>query len=109
MTDLKKLAERIKAAIDRITSGHGEMRIPAEQTDPDLVLMDCQNAIYALQEEVAMLLEENIKLRRLATVREVLMEEYKRRLQQRTGDVAGGPALNRSEAERAAIQEESNA
>ena len=52
MTDLKNLAERIDEAIRRITSGDAPMRIPAEQTDPDLVLRDCQNAIHALQQEV---------------------------------------------------------
>ena len=36
------LHERIDAAIKRITSGHGAMRIPAEDTDPDLVLMECR-------------------------------------------------------------------
>jgi hypothetical protein len=39
------IEERIDAAISRITSGHGGMRIPAEETDPDLVLADCKVAL----------------------------------------------------------------
>lgn len=35
------IEERIKAAITRITSGQCSMRVPAEETDPDLVLDDC--------------------------------------------------------------------
>lgn len=42
------LAERIEAAIGRIASGHGAMRIPPEATDPDIVLADCQEALAAL-------------------------------------------------------------
>ncbi|PPU60822.1 hypothetical protein XcodCFBP4690_17225 [Xanthomonas codiaei] len=38
--DLAAMRPRIEAAIRRITSGHGCMRIPAEETDPDLVLAD---------------------------------------------------------------------
>ncbi|QJI53007.1 hypothetical protein XccvBFoX4_gp53c [Xanthomonas phage FoX4] len=36
---------RIVAAIERIASGHGCMRIPAEPNDPDLVLSDILNII----------------------------------------------------------------
>jgi hypothetical protein len=49
------LNERIDAAIKRITSGHGAMRIPAEDTDPDLVLMECRDEIAALRARVAYL------------------------------------------------------
>lgn len=43
------LADRIAVAIRRITSGHGAMRIPAEDTDPDLVLSECQARIEELE------------------------------------------------------------
>lgn len=33
--------ERITAAIERITAWHSPMRIPADMTDPDIVLSDC--------------------------------------------------------------------
>lgn len=39
------LPERIAAAISRITNGNGNMRIPAEATDPDLVLAECAAAL----------------------------------------------------------------
>lgn len=39
------LAARIKAAMQRVTSGRGQMRIPPEATDPDIVLGDCMMAL----------------------------------------------------------------
>lgn len=39
------VAHRIPAALKRITDGHGLMRVPAEDTDPDLVLADCKIAL----------------------------------------------------------------
>lgn len=42
-----ELKERIEAAIDRVTSGHGMMRVPVDQTDPDVVLCDCLTALAA--------------------------------------------------------------
>lgn len=46
MNDIEK---RIAAAIERITSGHASMRVPAEETDPDLVLADCLAEIRRLR------------------------------------------------------------
>lgn len=46
MNDIEK---RIAAAIERITSGHASMRVPAEDTDPDLVLADCRAEIRLLR------------------------------------------------------------
>lgn len=43
------ILERIDAAIERITSGHAPMRVPAEETDPDLVLSDCREQISELR------------------------------------------------------------
>lgn len=43
------LNERIEAAIKRITTGHAAMRVPAEATDPDLVLSDCAARIADLE------------------------------------------------------------
>lgn len=45
------LDEKITAAIRRITSGSGLMRIPAEETDPDLVLGACRARIAELEAE----------------------------------------------------------
>lgn len=42
---VEELLRRIDAAIERVTSGRGEMRIPADPTDPDLVLADAGNWI----------------------------------------------------------------
>lgn len=39
--DVKGFRERITAAMERITAGHSPMRIPADMTDPDIVLSDC--------------------------------------------------------------------
>jgi len=43
------LLGRIEAAIRRVTHGDAAMRIPAEATDPDLVLRDCKNRIAELE------------------------------------------------------------
>lgn len=40
---------RIEEAIKRITSGQGEMRIPCDPTDPDIVLMHCRAEINNLR------------------------------------------------------------
>lgn len=49
----QKLRERIDAAIKRITSGSAPMRVPADQTDPDLVLADAKTALEAQAAEIA--------------------------------------------------------
>lgn len=49
----QKLRERIDAAIKRITSGSAPMRIPADQTDPDLVLADAKIALDAQAAQLA--------------------------------------------------------
>lgn len=54
----KTLAERINLAIDRVTKGHGQIRIPVEATDPDVVLVDCKERIAALEAENARLKED---------------------------------------------------
>jgi hypothetical protein len=43
--DPAALVQRIDAAIQRITSGNGAMRVPAENSDPDLVLADCKKLL----------------------------------------------------------------
>jgi len=45
------LADRIAKAIGRVTSGSGLMRIPADATDPDLVLVACRERIAELERE----------------------------------------------------------
>ncbi len=47
------LEERIDAAIERITKGQADMRIPAEETDPDLVLADCKAQLASAREQIA--------------------------------------------------------
>lgn len=46
------IEHRIAAAIERITSGHAPMRVPADETDPDLVLADCLSEIRHLRAEL---------------------------------------------------------
>jgi len=43
------LLDRIDAAIKRVTSGQGQMRVPVEATDPDMVLLDCKREIERLR------------------------------------------------------------
>jgi hypothetical protein len=50
--DAAPLDERITEAIRRITNGCGSMRIPAESTDPDIVLSNCRSEIAALRTRV---------------------------------------------------------
>lgn len=45
------IEDRIESAIDRITSGQGCMRVPPDETDPDLVLADCRDEIARLRAE----------------------------------------------------------
>ncbi len=47
------LDERIQRALDRIKDGAGNMRIPVEATDPDMVLTDCREEIERLRAELA--------------------------------------------------------
>ena len=49
------IAERIKAATERIASGHASMRVPVEGTDPDIVLHDCRVLIERQAAELAAL------------------------------------------------------
>jgi hypothetical protein len=42
------LLSRIDAAIQRIATGSAAMRVPAENTDPDMVLAECRSALKAL-------------------------------------------------------------
>lgn len=59
--DLEGIEERIAAATKRITDGHGAMRIPADKTDPDLVLGECA-ALLAYVRELERALERQQKL-----------------------------------------------
>lgn len=57
------LNDRIEAALKRITEGRAPMRIPADETDPDLVLAAAQKRIEELEAQVARHAEQ---LRRVA-------------------------------------------
>ncbi len=46
--DLTELRARVVSAIERITSGAGQMRVPADMTDPDLVLGDVLTLLDSL-------------------------------------------------------------
>lgn len=46
--DLAALRARVVSAIERITSGTGQMRVPADLTDPDLVLADVLTLLDAI-------------------------------------------------------------
>lgn len=48
---MSTIHERINAAIARITHGHAPMRVPAEETDPDIVLAECAKRIAELEDE----------------------------------------------------------
>jgi hypothetical protein len=51
------LRERINAALVRVAHGHAPMRIPADPTDVDLVLADCEKELDALAAQLAAALE----------------------------------------------------
>ena len=61
---MQTLTERIDEAIRRISEGSGLMRIPVDQTDPDMVLGDCKARIAALE-------AENARLKRSLSMRRV--------------------------------------
>lgn len=46
------LLDRIDAAIKRVTSGQGQMRVPVEATCPDVVLLDCKRELEQLMAAV---------------------------------------------------------
>lgn len=58
----KSLDSRIEQALERIKNGNGNMRVPAEQSDPDLVLFDCREEIAALRRQLAESTELCVKL-----------------------------------------------
>lgn len=47
------LLDRIESAMRRVTSGQGQMRVPVEATDPDVVLADCKREIERLRGALA--------------------------------------------------------
>ena len=47
------LLDRVDAALRRVTNGEGQMRVPVEATDPDVVLFDCKHEIERLSALVA--------------------------------------------------------
>lgn len=47
----EKLTDRIMAAIERVTSGHGQMRVPVDMTDPDIVLAECLTSMSVLESD----------------------------------------------------------
>lgn len=55
-TDLRdghlSLIERIDIALRRVTNGEGQMRVPVEATDPDIVLSNCRDRIVELEAEI---------------------------------------------------------
>jgi hypothetical protein len=44
---------RIEAAITRVTRGEGTLRVPVDDTDPDIVLAACRDQLIALQRQLA--------------------------------------------------------
>lgn len=46
------LQERIVKAFERITSGAGTMRVPVDETDPDVVLADCAEELTNLETQL---------------------------------------------------------
>lgn len=47
------LVERIDIALRRVTNGEGQMRVPVEATDPDIVLHNCRDRITELEAEIS--------------------------------------------------------
>ena len=60
------LLDRIEAAMHRVTNGEGQMRVPVEATDPDVVLYDCRREIERLRAELAEATRDAARYRWLA-------------------------------------------
>lgn len=75
--DAAPLDERITEAIRRITNGCGSMRIPAEATDPDIVLSDCRSEIAALRTRVEALTRDldSLRLSRAVEIEDAVRAE----------------------------------
>lgn len=61
------LLDRIDAAIKRVTSGQGQMRMPVEATDPDVVLGDAKTEIESAWNHIDFMGEVNRGLTAAAT------------------------------------------
>jgi hypothetical protein len=70
---------RIDLAIERVTSGQGQMRIPADPTDPDLVLLAAKDEINSLRAKVKELEAEVSKWKALSDAQLLILETQKRR------------------------------
>lgn len=57
------LEERAKAAVERIKQGAGAMRIPAEATDPDIVITAQRSRIQTLEAALKTLLTAGVDLK----------------------------------------------
>lgn len=62
-----ELEQRIEAALTRIDNGHAPRRIPADQTDVNLVLADCRTALADLRAQRDAAQGERDELRKLLT------------------------------------------
>lgn len=106
----QKLRERIDAAIKRITSGSAPMRIPADQTDPDLVLADAKIALDAQAAEIARL-RKALKDLMVASPSQLACEAFHHNPSDRHADADVCQPVKRYqdalEAARAALQEKS--
>jgi hypothetical protein len=51
--DVQALKDRINKAIHRVTHGEGQMRVPVDPTDPDVVLGDCFVMLESLSAQLA--------------------------------------------------------
>jgi hypothetical protein len=67
--DRKPLEERVALAIERIKTGKGLMRIPAERSDPDFVICDLCDALSAARAQVSELQSQ------LATTRQEALND----------------------------------
>ena len=60
------LIERIDVALRRVTNGEGQMRVPVEATDPDIVLHNCRDHIVDLKSQLSTQADEMIRFTNLA-------------------------------------------
>lgn len=91
-----ELFRRIDAAIDRIIAGHSPQRIPADLTDPDIVLTDCRRALEAeraAHEETRKAWARQVSDQQMANEREI--HELKARAENGLGDAVTPDELGR--------------
>ncbi len=85
------LQGRITLALQRISAGYAPMRIPAQLTDPDLVLSDCAARIAADEETVRKQAEEIERLKAQVQVGHDVIRDFDAKIDEARAQVETEP------------------